>query len=185
MIDNFSLIEPLLSFQKDEFYFIQIIKRRKDNPEMEKSVSIKDRFIISSIEDFQKLKDKIINRCYEYNARAYININPRDHKKTAFETLKLIAEACSNEQYHLAQKAYFSACGKYCSRKIFWFIDLDEKDSNKKEEVLQEVNPWYIAEIPSKTGCHIIVDPFDPREFYKKFSNVQLEKDGATNLYIP
>lgn len=35
MVDNFELIRTLLKFEsKDDFYFIQILQRSKDNPEI-------------------------------------------------------------------------------------------------------------------------------------------------------
>ena len=35
MIDNLELIKPLLEFNKEnDFYFIQILQRKKDNPEV-------------------------------------------------------------------------------------------------------------------------------------------------------
>jgi hypothetical protein len=39
MINNFQAIRDLLTFgDEDKFYFIQIYKRRKDNPDMKKDM---------------------------------------------------------------------------------------------------------------------------------------------------
>ena len=47
MRNNFELIEQLLDFTlPNTFYFIQILKRRKDNPEMKYSESMIDNFYL-------------------------------------------------------------------------------------------------------------------------------------------
>ncbi len=185
MINNFSLISTLLSFSTNDFYFVQIIKRRKDNPLMKKDVSIKDRLFIYSLEDLFSLESKIIESCNYHNARAYITVNPRNLEKVALETLRIIAEHISKKEFKAVRNTYYSACGQFASAKNYWFIDLDEKDLDKKKEIEEEIGVNRVIEIPTKTGIHIVVKPFNPMNFYKKFIGIQMEKDGATNLYIP
>src|SRR5688572_16289894 len=143
MINNFLNIHSLLDFSNsDYFYFVQIIKRRKDNLELKNQISIKDRFLISSIDEYVKLRRKIIEICDRENARAYISLNPRSYKKCAFETLKLISEDIYNESYKNVKNAYYSACGKFAAKKKYWFIDFDEKWMNEYKEIttrLEEV----------------------------------------------
>lgn len=182
MIDNFDVISNFLSFELNNFYFIQIIKRRKDNPSMDKAQSIKDRFYIYSKEDLFNLKNKIIELCTYHNARAYININPRNTEKIALECLKLIANYIALKDFNAVKNAYISACGQYAFQKNFWFVDLDEKDLDKKEKIIHYLVSNFVCEVPSKTGTHIVVKPFNPTEFYKVFPEIQLEKDGALNL---
>lgn len=185
MFDNFSLISPLLFFTPNSFYFVQIIKRRKDNPGMKNDVSIKDRLFLYNENELFELKEKIITSCNFYNARAYITLNPRSLEKVAFETLRQIAEHISKKEYKAVKNACYSACGQYASEKKYWFVDVDEKDLDKYDEIQNELGINFVGKLPSKSGFHLITKPFDPREFYKKFPGIQLEKDGATNLYIP
>ena len=40
-MNNFQKIKPVLKFENEnDFYFIQILKRRKDNPEMDRDVKV-------------------------------------------------------------------------------------------------------------------------------------------------
>ena len=54
MIDNSLLIKTILSFNKDDFYFVQVMKRRKDNPDMEKDMIVIDNFYIGSFEAYDR-----------------------------------------------------------------------------------------------------------------------------------
>ena len=71
MIDNFDKIKSLLRFENDnDFYFLQIIKRKKDNPGLEKSEKTLKNYFIYSLDEFDALKPKVIDFCIENNARA-------------------------------------------------------------------------------------------------------------------
>ena len=77
MINNFPNIRDLLTFgDEDKFYFIQIFKRRKDNPEMKKDMVIIDNYFVYELEHFNGLEEKIIKQCIDNNARAYMSIIP-------------------------------------------------------------------------------------------------------------
>ena len=90
MVDNFDLVSKILSFNSpDDFYFVQIIKRLKDNPNDDKNQGnyhaggcyLKG-YRIRSIDDLMNLKPEIIKICHENNARAYITVNSRSEKET-------------------------------------------------------------------------------------------------------
>ena len=71
MTNNFEQIKSLLRFDEpDHFYFLQILKRRKDNPDMKRDVSVIDNFFIYQREDLDKLQDKII-LCESNNGKIY------------------------------------------------------------------------------------------------------------------
>ena len=84
------MIANLLNFNSpDDFYFVQIIKRFKDNPNDDRSQGnyhAKSWFLkgyrIRSVDELLKLKPEIIKICHENNARAYITINSRSEKET-------------------------------------------------------------------------------------------------------
>lgn len=188
MIDNFKIIEPLLIFEnEDDFYMIQLIKRRKDNPEMKNDISIVDRFYIDSLNEFSILESLIKRLCDERKARAYINLCCRNNKIIALQTLRLLAEDISLENYKKVRTAFHTACGKYSGKVKRWFVDLDSDKLNQESKILEFFQNKNISTIcvPSKTGKHIVINPFDPRDFYKDFPGIDLNKDSPTNLYIP
>ena len=90
-IDNFDKVEKLLEFNDngDDFYFVQIIKRYKDNPNDDKNQGnyragawyLKS-WRIHSADELAQLKPVIIKWCEENNARAYISLNSRSTKDT-------------------------------------------------------------------------------------------------------
>ena len=61
---------------------------------------------------------------------------------------------------------------------------------NSKVELISDVNSYQptgdklLTTIPSKTGEHFIVKPFDVREFGKKYPTLEIKKDNPTNIYI-
>ena len=90
-IDNFDfVVDKMLEFNSpDDFYFVQIIKRFKDNPNDDKNHGnyhggawYLGGYRVHSAEELLSLKDSIIDICEKNNARAYITINTRSDKET-------------------------------------------------------------------------------------------------------
>jgi hypothetical protein len=191
MTNNFEQIKTLLRFDEPEhFYFLQILKRRKDNPDMKKDVSVIDNFFIYQREDLDKLQDKIIKLCDSNNARACIRLNVRDAEKIALQTLKITTDCILNKDYKGVKSAYLSACGQYASDKNKkWIVDIDTKDDSIIVEVINHLlsipNMLIYAKVPTKNGFHILVNPFNPKIFSDKYPTIDLHKDNPTILYIP
>jgi len=55
MVDNFELLKPFMTFEDNsKFYFLQVIKRRKDNPELTGNNKVISNYQIYSLEDYHK-----------------------------------------------------------------------------------------------------------------------------------
>lgn len=197
MIDNSDLILPLLNFtKKGDFYFIQILKRRKDNPEMDKDMHLIDNFFIYSPENYIKKLDRIKYICMATNSRAYIRLNKRNDEKVALQNLRLLAENISQKNYDV-KNCYLSSCGQYHSdENKTWLIDIDNSEENivtlynliKIEVFIEHLRPEgnkNIAIIPTKNGYHFITKPFQLDLFMKEFPNISVHKDNPTILFIP
>ena len=204
MVNNFDKIKELLDFtDKNTFYFIQIIKRRKDVPEMKSGVSIVDNFYVYSLSDLDKLKEKIIDRCEKHSARAYINLNRLDTEKIALHTVKIIMDYIINKDYTSVKNAYATACGSHHSEdQKRWVIDVDEEALHIKDKIVSIIETLHkdfkkkgkqykvLAEIPTRTGIHIITNPFNPILFQKEIEiltdlKIDLQKNSPTVLFIP
>ena len=90
LIDNFDMASKLLDVQTpDDFHFVQIIKRFKDNPNDDKRKGnyhggawYLGGFRVHNSQELNSLKPQIISICNQNNARAYMTINKRSDKET-------------------------------------------------------------------------------------------------------
>jgi hypothetical protein len=90
MANNINQIKPLLTFENtgDDFYFIQVLKRRKENPELTSNAITVKNFYIFSIEELENSIEEIKALCEQENARAYVRLNVRSLKKTLTQLVK-------------------------------------------------------------------------------------------------
>jgi hypothetical protein len=197
MIDNFEQIRSMLKFEDDYFYFIQIIQRKKENPELCSSNRVIRSYNISNLEKFDKDKDEIITLCETFNARAYIHLNRRKWSKIALECLRHNVELVANEQYYGIKSSFETIIGRNnCEPRESktWIIDIDMNDYNvlnKIGTILNNIKPIeedkWIETIPTKNGFHMITRPFNRAEF-AKYMQLQgdipdIHTDNPTILY--
>ena len=198
MTDNFTNIRGLLKFEKDYFYFIQIIQRKKENAGLGSNNRIIRSYNISSLEKFDKNIDEIITLCNTFNARAYIHMNRRRWSKIALECLRHNAELIANEQYEGIKSSLETVIGRNNGESKdnkTWIIDIDIDDfsiTQKIEKLIDSIEPIgskLLYTLPTKNGFHMITKPFNSAEF-NKYMQLQgdapdIHKDNPTILYIP
>lgn len=200
-IDNFELIKSLLSFQtEDDFYHLQIIKRKKENPELGSNSYVIKTYYVTSLEYLDKKRDEIINLCNFQNARAYINLNPRSFEKMAFHALKKITDQIMNRDYKSVYEAYESVAGIYgTGRDKTFLIDIDYRDFKDNKFRLGEIHAR-IEElqteaghqprmdiIPTKNGYHLITWPFNIKMLEPLMytgNSFDIHKNNPTVLYL-
>jgi bisphosphoglycerate-dependent phosphoglycerate mutase len=195
MIDNIELIKPLLKFQSnDDFYYVQILQRKKENKLLTSNSRVIKNYYIKSVEHLESVYDEIKTLCNVFNARASIRLNKRSYRKVAFKTMQNLANTMSNKEYSFVSKSYDRACGQsHNDTNKKWILDIDCDDwmSHQTEELLdflwnlEPVGNKYIAEIPSKSGLHFITSPFNIQTFNQTYVGIDIHKDNPTNLYIP
>ena len=130
MINNFSQISKLLQFRsEDDFYHLQIIKRKKDHPEIGSNSLVVKTYYIKSGDHLAKVGPEIIALCDFHGARACINLNRRSFEKMAFHTLKKITDQIMNKDFKSVRKAYESVCGAYANEpNKSWMIGDNDSD---------------------------------------------------------
>ena len=203
-MDNFEQIRGILDFTiPGTFYFLQILKRRKDNPDLGKDmVHIAD-YYIDSLDKYDELKPVIIRQCEAENARAYFRLNRRAEKRVASEALKLMVEYVLSENYKPAKRVYASCAGKHHSEpNKTWIVDLDWKDTPEgltKDTYIDSVississitkayRPDFeqtIIKIQTMNGMHLIARPFRLDKFQKQWPEIDVHSDNPTILYQP
>ena len=199
MIDNFEQMRSMLKFEDDYFYFIQIIQRKKEHPEVGANNRIIRSYMISSEEKFDKNGPEIVQMCEMFNARAYIHLNRRKWSKVALECLRHNAELIANGQHECIKSSLETIVGRNNSEpreSKTWIIDVDMNDYNvlnKIGTILNNIKPIeddkWIETIPTKNGFHMITKPFNRAEF-NKYMQLQgdvpdVHTDNPTILYIP
>lgn len=195
MIDNIQLILPFLKFEsKDDFYYLQILQRKKENPQLGSNSRVIKNYYIKSEEYLLDRYDEIKKLCEIFNARAMIRLNKRSFEKVGFKTMANLANTMMNKDYDFLNKSYDRACGLgHNDSEKKWILDID-KQMNSLElmnlsNFIQTCEPYHkrsiLQTIPSKNGFHLICLPFDLREFSTHAPEIEIHKDNPTNLYIP
>lgn len=215
IVDNFELIKTLLKFEdKDDFYFCQIIQRKKDGNEVPSANNgyrtIKS-YYIRSFEDYERRIPAIIQLCEQNNARAYINLNVRNAKEVALQCPKAYIDLVLEDRCNQGHRVYDHCCGITPKKgeKKRWVVDVDTKDAtviasivgiiNKCRSSNRVTNEYYsnvIASIPTVNGYHLITVGFDKSMFKQYLENdtnfdeafikevLDTKKDNPTLLYF-
>jgi hypothetical protein len=195
MINNLEKIKPLLKFKNPgDFYFLQILKRRKDNPGMKGDARCIKNFYLYSVEELDQAWSDIVDFCSRHRARAYIRLNVRNSEKIALMSLKKIVDHIASGNTRAVDHVYESVCGEHNSEtQKKWIIDMDnigEGDIEEVEETVKSIwdnhsdNGEFFAYLPTRNGIHIIVSPFNRFRFAEKLKH-DVQMDNPTVLYIP
>lgn len=203
MIDNLEKILPLLQFESpDDFYYLQILQRKKENPQLGSSSRVIKNYYINSQEYLVKHYQEIKKLCEVFNARASIRLNKRSYEKVGFKAMTNLANTMMNKEYSFLKASYDRACGLgHNDKNKTWIVDIDEREVIWLEQILNAISPCepvgnkIVLQIPSKSGIHLITKPFNTEQFKINFKreleaykmgeiNLEIHKDNPTNLYI-
>lgn len=204
MVDNFDLIKPLLDIPEQrtdtgqDFYFVQVIQRKKDHKEENKRLGRNNNarlvkaYYIYSKEQFDEYKEEMIALAKLFNARVGINLNRRNSRKLALEMNEQLAACLKSENYNLS-KLYNSCCGMVTGGDKLWLVDIDIKDLDIVEKMCDYINDLepvkvtnkIVATIPTKSGYHLVTTAFNSKVFSETFPGIEVHKNNPTVLYIP
>lgn len=92
--DNFDRVIKFMEFSNpDDFYFLQIIQRKKDGNETGRGnngARLIKAYYIRSTQHLLEKKNKIIELCKNNNARAYITVNKRSFSRYPVDVNKFL-----------------------------------------------------------------------------------------------
>lgn len=207
MVDNKNIIIPLLEFpHKDMFYFIQILQRKKDHKGVTLGGSNNNSrlikaYYINSIDKLEFQWQEMVALANLFEARVSINLNPRNYVKAGFALLVKLSNQFSNGVFTDVHRAYNSVLGDYHSEiDKRWIVDIDKEQMGNVVDIIEYIKTEHsqlsshekvsrykvLATIPSKSGCHIITNPFNLKDWADSgFKNIEIHKNNPTNLYIP
>jgi hypothetical protein len=195
MINNLESIKPLLNFENvGDFYMLYILKRKKDQPEGERSnhqsVRTIRTYCIKSIEQLESRFEEIIMMCEAFKARSYIHVQKQNHKDVSLNMMVALAQRIQDGN-HEQQSLFDSVVGQLKTHEKRWIVDIDTKEQSELYSVinyLHTVRPEgdkVESIIPTKNGYHLITKRFDILEFNKAFSHIDIQKKNPTLLYYP
>lgn len=205
MINNRYKLEEFLTFDHEEdFYYLQIIRRRKDNPGLSKHQKFIKAYYIESLEYLDSKWDEIKTLCTVFNARAYLWLNRRNSENLTYRANQLLAEYMTSGTYHATRRIWDRVTGRYDSEPdTVWVVDVDDVETDKDKIdvgricfMINQVHPPSPVNrirsiLPTTNGYHIITTPFHKKQFEELLATTDIElevdvkKDNPTNLYIP
>ena len=199
-VDNFDLIEEFLKFEsEDDFYFLQVIQRKKDGNETGRGnngARLIKAYYIHSIEHLEEKKQKIIELCQNNNARAYIHLNKRSYFKTACGAQEKLARMLMEGNTFQAPRVWDHVCGElpalsgksllrlvdvYDKWKLYSIVDIISKCRGNEEDRVKLV-------VPTLHGYHLITSKFDVEQCQQElalngFDALDIHRDSPTLLY--
>jgi hypothetical protein len=194
MIDTYESIKDLLTFDsKDDFYYLQILQRKKENPQIGSNSRVVKNYYITSTDYLESRYEEIKDLCNSLNARAMLRLNKRSFEKIAFKTIQNLANSIANKEYKSTRNSYDRACGTgHNDKNKKWILDIDDdlgiEDLIKITGLIQDSQPGednIILDLETKNGFHLITKPFDSREIKELYPTLSIHKDNPINLYIP
>ena len=190
----FNEIKDLLIFEsEDDFYYLQILQRKKENPQLGSNSRVIKNYFINNLEYLEKKMPEIIEICDLFNARAMLRLNKRSYKKVAFKAMINMANSMGNGEFKFTGKSYDRAVGQGHNDKIKkWIIDIDEEhdelwwaDVRKYINFTQPIGDKIIKKLKTKNGFHLITTHFNLQKFKEEYPEIDIHKDNPINLYIP
>lgn len=197
MIDNFDILSGWFNNLIDsrDFFFVQVIQRRKDCKIDTNYNVIKDYYFFNE-ETFLSKKEEIITLCKAFNARAYFWVNPRNCKEVQYELIRETLKAIEVGAYKLFGNLSKAIGHKRSSNfKPIWILDFDTKDTELITKYLDIAmgckhagNSLVFDLISTVNGYHALTKGFDLKQFNQqlaiaKLDNIDIHKDNPTVLY--
>lgn len=191
-VDNSEIIRRFVPEidDNDTYVYTELLDRRKTKGN--NGFRLVKTFFHTSREAFDIQFPAIKHLCDSYSCRAYTRLSPRSFKKTAGVFLKMVAEGFVAENFNGMKSFYSKACGNVAPITKYWMLDIDTEITEQMQEYKdavvrgggKSIAANFVCEIPSKTGTHWIITPYN-HEVYTTPFGMDLKKDANTNLYIP
>lgn len=208
-IDNFDALRPIISFEFDMpvVYQIQIIQRRKENPDIKKNAKTLKHFFLYSDDDLDVLRPKIIKLCTDNRARAYLNVEAKSLRAVGHQMINIINHYLYLNQYEPLQNVFVKAYGQdeddndlkiktFLSSivsKRRWVLDADDYTRDQIEALkslvqsqlsVQKASTEEPTIVRTPNGYHLISEGFNPQVLKGTvFESIEIKKHAPTILY--
>lgn len=208
VIDNIRTIDNMLTFKSDdEFYMLQVLKRRKENPDMKgDSLPLRTVYLHRKGQLTEISKD-LVELAEKERARIYLNPNVKSSKKSLLHCIAEMARRAATEDYYKPYKIFDSVVGQMgACRDNRWIIDVDNEymemymETDELTEIhvrdfirhlldtLDSCEPdtnKYVTNVITRNGIHVITKSFNPVKFGNVFPKLDVHKNNPTLVYCP
>jgi len=201
VVDNWNLIREKLDFSdKDKFYFIELMQRKKDDSSFPANNRMVKYYFVYSLEYYNKIEDEVKKLSDCTGARVYILLNRRSYKKCMLNMLADAAKMAIDDNYLHFPNLIPSVVGKYADESDKkWIVDIDydetkynainKGDIKSLELFIDSLEPHTVESkikfrVPTLHGVHLITSPFNYQKFSQEYSNIDIHKDNPTLLYF-
>ncbi len=191
-IDNIEKIKKLLVFKNsDTFYHLQLIRRKKENPDMNvHQMNILETTItsLSEFDDKIEVYKRIAN---ETNSRVYINLNAKSFERVAKMSRIKLNDLVADGSYRSVKDVFTSMSSKSSTAKSYqkyWVIDCDDFNMLKCYEVVEHLNSFsdntFVLLNETINGFHLITKPFNLSKFnFDGLSIEDIKRNDLTLIY--
>ena len=133
-----------------------------------------------------------------FKARAYIHIQKQNHRDVSLNMMVTLAQRIQDGN-HVQKGLFDSVVGQLKTYEKRWIIDIDDvsMDSFAHAEYYVSMRE-YINElqeeagkdksmtfVKTKSGFHIITQPFNVMKFKERYPDVDIQKKNPSLLYFP
>lgn len=198
-IDNYPLIRPLLKWEnKGDFYYIQVLKRKKDGTTKYANKNNSARLVcnhqVYSLEEMDERMLEIRGICDLTKARAGIQFNRITDKVVAQQMSRRSLEAVISGNYRLTNLLQSILGDKDSTMQKYNTIDVDTKDEKVLSDLIEYINQLQpfdktnkiLATLPTYSGYHLITENFRQDYFEKYIQGKDISNTGKLcALYYP
>lgn len=205
-IDNFDKVKELLIKPEnaDDIWFVQIVKRHKDNPHQyfqKNACEYIASYYIHNVNELEEKENEIKAVCHATNSRAYIHPNKRSLVSIsdyANNVLKPRFKKFNNKYYMGNEMDIAAGQSKDWDDRKLCFLDIDSDDERIYKKVMNLLkqnnikplweyrsmnNGWHIL-LPDKNEAkNIDFSVIDNGQNFGRFATVSLEIDKMILLY--
>lgn len=193
-LDNWASVKQYLDFSDpDRFYFVELLQRRKDNPELPVDTRMVKYYWVTSAEYYDAIEEEAKRLSDMTGARIYIYPNRRSYKKCCLNLIKEATQLVIDEEYRDCLSLDTVVIGRYPDEpEKKWIIDLDGDDVEKEAEIIDfidSIEPYETGTKvkwinPTVNGMHLMTSAFNIQKFKQKFPGIAIHKDNLTLLYF-
>lgn len=202
-MDNWNFLRDKLDFSDpDKFYFMELMQRKKDNPDFPSNNRMVKCYFIYSLKYYDFIESEVKKLADCTGSRVYFLLNRRSYKKCLLNILKDASQIAIDENYEHFPKLISSVCGKYSDEiDKNWIVDIDYDtwDSEYHNEInkgglkriemfIDSLEPHIDGSkikfrVPTIHGIHLITSPFNSQRFKQVYPNIDIHKDNPTLVY--